>query len=46
MPIAPKTTFSSFTKAMLTERKMFSVNLTASAVAVDETMTVRGTIVS
>jgi hypothetical protein len=37
-------TFSSFTSAMLTERKMFSVSFTASAVCVELTGTTRANI--
>ena len=40
MPIRSKTTLSSFTRAMFTARKMFSVSLVASAARADETRTV------
>src|SRR5581483_11680262 len=42
--IASNTILSSLTRAMLTERKMFSVSLTASAASSDDTGTVRATI--
>ena len=44
IPIFMNVTFSSFTSAILTERKMFSISFVASAAHVDETGTVRTTI--
>jgi hypothetical protein len=43
IPIGSKTSFSSFIRAMLTARKVFSVSLTASATSAEATGTVRAT---